>query len=162
MKPKITVLCRSLLILIACSFLGCSLLPRKTVVFEGISMLPTIKNGARLDVEKLDAASTARLARGDILVFKFPMDPSKFYIKRLIGLSGDTVEIRRGEVWVNNIKLAEPYVASDLNVSQRSQAVVLVPAQSYYVLGDNRDNSSDSRSWGFVPEGLLIAKVVSP
>ena len=124
-------------------------------------MLPTIKNGERLHTEKLDAESKVKLARGDILVFKYPKDPSKGYIKRLIGLPGDSVEIRAGEVWVNGSKLSEPYVDSKMNMSERSQPAVVVPARSYYVLGDNRDNSSDSRSWGFVPEELLIAKVVN-
>ena len=123
-------------------------------------MLPTIKNGERLHTEKLDAESKVKWARGDILVFKYPKDPSRGYIKRLIGLPGDTVEIRAGEVWVNGSKLSEPYVDSKMNMS-RSQPAVVVPARSYYVLGDNRDNSSDSRSWGFVPEELLIAKVVN-
>jgi signal peptidase I len=124
-------------------------------------MLPTIKNGERLHTEKLDAESKVKLARGDILVFKYPKDPSKGYIKRLIGLPGDTVEIRVGEVWVNESKLSEPYVDSKMNLSQRSQPAVVVPARSYYVMGDNRDNSSDSRFWGVVPEELLIAKVVN-
>jgi signal peptidase I len=124
-------------------------------------MLPTIKNGERLHTEKLDAESKVKLARGDILVFKYPKDPSKGYIKRLIGLPGDTVEIRMGEVWVNDSKLSEPYVDSKMNLSQRSQPAVVVPARSYYVMGDNRDNSSDSRFWGVVPEELLIAKVVN-
>jgi signal peptidase I len=124
-------------------------------------MLPTIKNGERLHTEKLYAESKVKLARGDILVFKYPKDPSKGYIKRLIGLPGDTVEIRVGEVWVNDRKLSEPYVDSKMNLSQRSQPAVVVPARSYYVMGDNRDNSSDSRFWGVVPEELLIAKVVN-
>ena len=124
-------------------------------------MLPTIKNGERLHTEKLDAESKVKLARGDILVFKYPKDPSKGYIKRLIGLPGDTVEIRVGEVWVNDSKLSEPYVDSKMNLSQRSQPAVVVPGRSYYVMGDNRDNSSDSRFWGVVPEELLIAKVVN-
>ena len=159
-NPRITVLCRTCLTLIACSLLlGCSLLTRRTVMFEGTSMLPTIKNGEKLQTQKLDAESKAKLARGDILIFKFPKDPSKGYIKRLIGLPGDTVEIRAGEVWVNGNKLSEPYVASTMNLSHRSQPAVVVPARSYYFLGDNRDNSSDSRSWGFVSEELLIAKV---
>ena len=124
-------------------------------------MLPSIKNGQRLYVEQLDAKTQTKLARGDILVFKYPKDPSKGYIKRLIGLPGDKVEIQAGEVWVNGGRLSEPYVDSKMNLSQMSQSAVVVPTRSYYVLGDNRDNSSDSRSWGFVPEELLIAKVVN-
>lgn len=148
--------------LIPCLLLvSCSFLTRKSVVFEGTSMLPSIKNGQRLYVEKMDAKTQGKLARGDILVFKYPKDPSKGYIKRLIGLPGDKVEIQAGEVWVNGSKLSEPYVDSKTNLSQMSQPTVVVPTRSYYVLGDNRDNSSDSRSWGFVPEELLIAKVVN-
>jgi signal peptidase I len=124
-------------------------------------MLPTIKNAQKLYVAQLSTESQTKLARGDILVFKFPKDPSKGYIKRLIGLPGDKIEIQAGEVWVNGSKLSEPYVDSRMNLSQRSQPAVLVPTRSYYVLGDNRDNSSDSRSWGFVPEELLVAKVVN-
>src|SRR6266850_3281375 len=162
MMLQTNLLCRTSLTLVACSLLlGCSLFARRTVVFEGTSMLPTIKNAQKLYTEKLDAESKVKLARGDILVFKYPKDPSKGYIKRLIGLPGDTVEIRAGEVWVNDSKLSEPYVDSKMSLSQRSQPAVVVPARSYYVMGDNRDNSSDSRSWGFVPEELLIAKVVN-
>ena len=148
--------------LIACLLLmSCSFLTRKSVVFEGTSMLPSLKNGQRLYVEQFDAKTQRKLARGDILVFKYPKDPSKGYIKRLISLPGDKVEIQAGEVWVNGSKLSEPYVDSKMNLSLTSQPTVLVPTSSYYVLGDNRDNSSDSRSWGFVPEELLIAKVVN-
>jgi len=122
-------------------------------------MLPSIKNGQRLTATRMDAAVRASLARRDILVFKFPGDPSKFYIKRLIGMPGDKIEIQAGHVLVNDMKLSEPYVDPKLNLSHRSQPPIMVPARSYYVLGDNRDNSSDSRIWGFVPEELLIAKV---
>jgi signal peptidase I len=124
-------------------------------------MLPTIKNGEYLHTEKLDAESKVTLARGEILVFKYPKDSSKRYIKRLIALPGDTIEIRAGEVWVNSNKLSEPYISSQMSLSQKSQPTVVVPAHSYYVLGDNRDKSSDSRTWGFIPEELLIAKVVN-
>jgi signal peptidase I len=123
-------------------------------------MLPTIKNGDKLVTEKVDVQSAGRLTRGDIIVLKYPKDPSKGYIKRLIALPGDTVEIRGDEVWLNDSKLAEPYVDSRMNLAHRSQPAVIVPPHSYYVLGDNRDNSSDSRIWGFVPEESLISKVV--
>jgi signal peptidase I len=124
-------------------------------------MLPSIKNGQKLTARRMDAAVRASLARRDILIFKYPGDPSKFYIKRLIGMPGERIEIRAGQVLVNGIKLSEPYVDSKLNLSHRSQPPVVVPARSYYVLGDNRDSSSDSRIWGFVPEELLIAKVIN-
>lgn len=123
-------------------------------------MLPSIKDGDKLEVLRLDAKSRTQLARGDIIVFKYPMDQTKRYVKRVIGLPADQIEIKTGEVWLNGVKLVEPYVSSRLNLSQRSQPVVTVPAHAYYVLGDNRDNSADSRIWGTVPEELIDAKVV--
>src|SRR5882762_6926328 len=159
MMLQTNLLCRTSLTLVVCSLLlGCSLFARRTVVFEGTSMLPTIKNGERLHTEKLDAESKVKLTRGDILVFKYPKDPSRGYIKRLIGLPGDTIEIHASDIWVNGSKLSEPYVDPKLNINPRSQPAVVVPAHSYYILGDNRDNSSDSRIWGFVPEELVLAK----
>ena len=156
MKSKVTVF------LIMCWLIsGCELPTQRTVTFQGTSMLPTIKNGDRLKVMDLDSKSRRQLGRGDILVFRYPLDPSKSYIKRLIALPGDHIEIKSGEVWLNGIQVAEPYLSSRLNVSQRSQSPLTVPAHSYFMMGDNRDNSSDSRIWGAVPEELLDAKVVS-
>lgn len=123
-------------------------------------MLPTINNGDNLQTIKLNAESRAQLVRGDIIAFRYPKDPSKGYVKRLIGLPGDTVEIKKGEVWVNGTRLLEPYVDPKLNVSQRSLRPVNIPQQAYYVLGDNRDNSNDSRIWGSVPAELVYAKTV--
>src|ERR1043165_4636339 len=142
-----------------CLFASCSLFGRGTVTFQGTSMLPTIRNGQRLKTIRLDGQSRAKLSRGDIVAFVFPKDTSKYYIKRVIALPGETVEIQNAEVWVNGVKLSEPYVAPKLNMSSRSYVPVIVPAHSYYVLGDNRDNSSDSRLWGCVPEELIYAKV---
>lgn len=127
-------------------------------------MLPTIREGQRLNVERFDqdADIQAKLARGDIVVFWFPNDPSKSYIKRLIGLPGETVEVREGAVFVNGRKLDEPYLDGALNRSADTRPPVYVKPHYYYVLGDNRDSSSDSRIWGLVPEKYIYAKVVSP
>jgi signal peptidase I len=124
-------------------------------------MLPTIKDGESLTVQRLDGKSRAQLMRGEIVVFRYPLDQTKSYIKRLIGLPGDQIEIKSGEVWLNAAKLDEPYLSSRLNVAQRSQPATVVPPHSYFILGDNRDNSSDSRIWGTVPEELIDAKVIS-
>jgi signal peptidase I len=140
--------------------LSCCLFNRGSVVFEGTSMLPTIQNGQRLKTIRLDSQSRTKLARGDIVAFWFPKDTSKSYMKRIVALPGETVEIQKAEVWVNGTKLSEPYVAPKFNVSLRPYTRVTVPLHSYYVLGDNRDNSSDSRLWGFVPEDLIYAEVV--
>jgi signal peptidase I len=123
-------------------------------------MLPGIKDGDRLEVTRLDSKLVKTIARGDIVVFRAPEEASKSYIKRVIGLPGDQIEIRGGEVWVNNSKLEERYIDSRLNLSQRSQPRLSVPPQNYFIMGDNRDNSADSRIWGCVPEGLIYAKVV--
>ena len=148
-------------ILIACLLVsGCALLKPRTVTFYGTSMLPGIKDGDKVNVLWLDATTRTHLARGDVIVFRFPPDPSKRYIKRLIGLPGDQIEIKSGDVWLNGVKLEEHYVSSQLNLSRRSQRLLVIPPHAYFVLGDNRDNSSDSRFWGTVPEELIEAKVV--
>ena len=123
-------------------------------------MLPTIQNGQQLKTVKLDSNSRPKLVRGDIVAFWFPKDTSKYYMKRIVALPGETIEVQNGEIWVNGAKLPEPYVAPKFNTSLRPYAPVTVPPHAYYVLGDNRDNSSDSRLWGFVPEELIYAKVV--
>ena len=141
----------------ACSFLG-----KDYIVLQGTAMLPSFKEGQRLKIKRFDRFEEPDLKRGDVVAFLFPDEPSRAYVKRLIGLSGDTVEIREGKVIINGQELDEPYVDSRLNQSHRSQAPISVRPNYYYVLGDNRDNSSDSRIWGLVPERYVYAKVVSP
>jgi len=155
LKPIIVTVLVALAV--ACGFQG-----RDYVLLEGKAMLPTFKEGQRLKIKRFDRFEEPDLKRGDVVVFLFPDDPSKSYVKRLIGLSGDTVEIREGKVVVNGQELDEPYVDSRLNQFHRSQGPVFVRPNYYYVLGDNRDNSSDSRIWGLVPERYVYAKVVSP
>jgi len=142
---------------VACGFAG-----KDSIVLQGTAMLPSLKDGQRLKIKRFDRFEEPDLKRGDVVVFLFPDDPSKSYVKRLIGLSGDTVEIREGKVIVNGQELDEPYVESRLNLSHRAQQPTFVKPNYYYVLGDNRDNSSDSRIWGLVPERYVYAKVVSP
>lgn len=91
-------------------------------------------------------------ASGELVVFRYPGDPSVKYVKRIVGLPGDTVALKRGEVWVNGKQLAEPYVSPANNVkTAKTEAQFSVPVDSFFVLGDNRDRSNDSRYWGFVP-----------
>jgi|ERR1041384_4302874 signal peptidase I len=141
---------------------ACAFQVEDSILLEGTAMLPNFKEGQRLKVKRFDRFEEPDVKRGDVVVFLFPDDPSKSYIKRLIGLSGDTVEIREGKVIVNGQELDEPYVDSRFNQSHRSQQPIYVRPNYYYVLGDNRDNSSDSRIWGLVPERYVYAKVVSP
>ncbi len=93
--------------------------------------------------------------RGDIVVFHFPRDPSRDFIKRVIALPGETVEVRAGKVIVNNASLEEPYI---LQNPAYSKEPIVVPEDNYFVLGDNRNNSSDSHVWGPVPVGQIVGK----
>jgi signal peptidase I len=100
---------------------------------------------------------------GDVIVFKAPNDPEKDYIKRVIGTPGDTVMIRNGEVYLNNTLLDQtPYLKPNVKTYSGSflaeNAPVVVPADSYFVLGDNRVGSSDSREWGFVPFNSIVGE----
>ncbi len=95
------------------------------------------------------------IRRKDVIVFKFPKEPELDYIKRVIGLPGDVVEIRGGITYVNGEKLDEPYVPEKYRDDHSYMARLLVPSNHYFVLGDHRNNSKDSRYFGFVPENLV-------
>jgi len=141
---------------------GCSFLGRDYITLQGTAMLPSFKENQRVKIERFARFEEPDLKRGDVIVFLFPDDPSASYVKRLIGLPGDTIEVREGKVIVNDQELNEPYIDPRLNLSHRSQQPIYVKSNYYYVLGDNRDNSSDSRIWGLVPERYIYAKVISP
>jgi signal peptidase I len=126
----------------------------KPVRVEGTAMLPTLKDGDRVLMDE----NIGELKRGDIVTFLYPKDTSKTYLKRIIGLPGETVEIRRGRVFINGQPLDEPYLDESYNKTKASFAPQAVAANSYFVVGDNRDNSSDSRYWGSVPTDLIKGK----
>ena len=123
----------------------------------GESMSPTLKNG--------DSALATRtftdLTRGDVVGFRYPKDESKSFVQRVIGLPGDRIEMRQGHVIVNDKPLAETYVAEG-NRSQDSWGPLTVERGRYFMMGDNRRNSSDSRSWGTVGRDAIWAKVIVP
>jgi signal peptidase I len=130
------------------------------VKVEGTSMLPRLHDGERIFVNKLIYYGLPEIERGDIVVFWFPNDPSKSYIKRVIGLPGETVQMRAGRMFVNGKQLQEPYLETSLNVAGGDEPPVYVKPHFYFVMGDNRDNSSDSRSWGLVPEKYIYGKAL--
>ena len=134
------------------------------VKVEGTSMLPRLHDGERIFVNKLIYYDEYRWApkidRGDIVVFWFPDDPSKSYIKRVIGLPRDTLVVHDGSVRINGRDLEEKYLDPRLNVSHRSQPPIYVRPNYYFVMGDNRDNSSDSRIWGLVPKKYIYGKAL--
>lgn len=134
------------------------------VVVEGTSMLPTLHEGERLIVDKLiyykiESFSWGHLERGDVVVFWYPKNPEKSYVKRVIGLPGDTVEIRNGVVYINDEAMNELYLDSNYNQAGGNLERRKVDDHYYFVMGDNRDNSSDSRVWGLVPEKYIYGKV---
>ena len=124
---------------------------------RGGSMLPGIQDRDRILVDHVSYLFT-RPARGDIAVLRYPMDPSLDYVKRVIGLPGDHVQICEGYVWVNGQLVEEPYVEPDSN-DPYALVDTIVQEDSYFVLGDNRIRSSDSREFGQVPHEYLRGKV---
>jgi signal peptidase I len=120
---------------------------------EGSSMMPTMQEGQYVLINKL-AYYLDDPARGDIIVLQYPRDPSRDFIKRVIGVPGDRIEIRDRTVFVNDIPLTEPYV----NETPAYTGSWLVPDGEFFVLGDNRNYSSDSHSWGFVPRHEVVGR----
>ena len=146
---------------------------------EGSSMQPTLEGGQYLLVNKLvylriDKERLSRIVpfwrvddteqsfavhppkRGEVIVFHFPRDPSRDFVKRVIGVPGDRVQMRNGTVFVNGQALNEPYLTSRDN-SNMDQ--IFLREEQYFVLGDNRRGSNDSRNWGPVPEANILGKV---
>lgn len=128
------------------------------VKVEGTSMLPGLEDQERIFINKF-VYKFEPIERGDVVVFRYPRDPSKSYIKRVIGMPGDVVRIDHGRVYVNGVKLDEAYVPRDF-LDGRSAAAFTVPAHSYYVLGDHRSMSNDSREFGPVGEEYIYGKAV--
>lgn len=125
---------------------------------EGFSMMPRLQNDERLFVNKF-AFHFEPVQRGDVVVFWYPRDPRISFIKRVIGLPGDQVAIRNGSVYVNGVRLREPYVLPRFRDHWNYPAIT-VPPDEYYVLGDHRNSSNDSRMWGFVPARNIYGKAV--
>ncbi len=129
---------------------------------NGQSMYPNYHDGEYI-LTNLIALRLGSINRGDVIVFQAPPDPEKDYIKRVIGLPGDQIEVKNGGVLVNGKVLNESdYLASDVLSSQGSYLTegktITVPQGNYFVMGDNRPESSDSRAWGFVPKDKIIGE----
>jgi signal peptidase I len=128
------------------------------VQVEGTSMMPRLENHERIFINKF-LYRFRPIERGDVVVFRYPLDPSKSYIKRVIGLPGDEVSIHDGHVRVNGTLLSEPYVPSGY-LDDQSYPLVRVEADHYFVLGDHRSSSNDSRVWGTVDRQYIYGKAV--
>ncbi|MFQ5342549.1 MAG: signal peptidase I [Anaerolineae bacterium] len=122
---------------------------------EGYSMEPNLHQSQYLIVNKAVYRWLHSPERGDIIVFEYPRAPDRDFIKRIIGLPGETVEIRDGSINIDGVPLDEPYLPEPTHGNMAART--LGPSE-YFVLGDNRDNSSDSRSWGPLPTDNIIGK----
>ena len=129
-------------------------------IVSGASMVPTFQNGQYLIVDQL----TYRFEKpknGDVIVFKYPKDPSKYFIKRVIGIPGDTIAINGNVITLTDkehpdgLVLQEPYIA---HMNPTTSLTEVLGDGEYFVMGDNRDNSSDSRMWGILPEDLIVGR----
>jgi signal peptidase I len=125
---------------------------------QGTSMLPLLEDGERIIVNKF-VYRFQPIERRDVVVFWFPRDPSLSFIKRVIGVPGDTVEIKNGEVFVNGQKLREDYLHEKFRDHDNLPATEVKPG-FYFVLGDHRNSSNDSRAWGEVPEKYIYGRAV--
>jgi len=125
---------------------------------EGTSMLPRLEDHDRLFINKFVYRISA-IHRGDVVVFHYPRDPEKSYIKRVIGLPGDRIVIDRGRVYLNGKLLRETYIPEEYR-DTRSMADTVVPEDAYFMMGDHRSISSDSREFGPVDRDLIYGKAV--
>jgi len=128
------------------------------VQVEGTSMMPRLENHERIFINKF-LYRFRPIERGDVVVFRYPLDTSKSYIKRVIGLPGDEVGIHDGHVLVNRKPLREPYIAPSY-LDDQSYGPVRVEPNHYFVLGDHRSSSNDSREWGTVDRQYVYGKAV--
>jgi len=123
---------------------------------EGISMLPRLENQDRLFINKF-LYHFASIERGDVVVFHYPRNPQVSYIKRIVALPGDKLRIDRGQVFVNDRPISEPYVPAEYR-DTKSYDEIVVPANEFFVLGDHRSIASDSREFGPVKRDLIYGK----
>lgn len=142
------------LILAAVLYFGINAVSARVRV-DGFSMNPSLANGEYILVNKL-AYRLGEPARGDIVVFSFPLDPEQDLIKRVIGLPGETVMVQNGQVSVNGVLIDEPYIAA----SPLYNGTWVVTEDQLFVLGDNRNESKDSHEWGLLPMENIIGKAV--
>jgi signal peptidase I len=156
--PLLAVWLRDLIISLAISAFIIIFLYQPVKV-EGTSMMPSLDDQERIFVNKF-VYRLEPIQRGDIVVFRYPRDPSKSYIKRVIGVAGDHVRIVEGRVYLNGRELEEDYVPAEYADARSYPDEVVVPRNAYYVLGDHRAMSNDSRDFGPVNQSYIYGKAV--
>jgi len=128
------------------------------VKVEGTSMNPLLSDQERIFINKF-VYHFEPIERGDVIVFWYPLDRSKSFIKRVVGLPGETIEIRDGHVYINDHELADQYVPAGY-LDGSTYTPHRIPADGYFVMGDHRDSSNDSRVFGPVPRQFIYGKAV--
>ena len=124
---------------------------------EGAAMAPTINDQDRLIVDKM-VYRLHEPSRGEIVMLLYPLNPNKTFIKRVVAEEGDQVRIVDGRVYVNEVAMSDPFVIAEYR-SHEDWGPQVVPQGYYFVMGDHRNNSSDSRHWGFVPKKYIVGRV---
>src|SRR5580704_441829 len=157
LRNEIRVWTRDLLIAIGLALVIIVFLYQPVKV-EGTSMAPLLSDQERIFINKF-VYRFEPIDRGDVVVFWYPLDRSKSFIKRVVGLPGETVEIRKGIVFVNGVSLAEPYVPPQYE-DLTDFGPVRVPRESYFVMGDHRISSNDSRVFGPVASHYIYGRAV--
>ncbi|HEY8562729.1 MAG TPA: signal peptidase I [Pyrinomonadaceae bacterium] len=137
-----------------CLLAGCF---AKPILIDGSDMKPAFDRGDRILIDK----NPGEIKRGELVTFLYPKDRSKWYFKRIIALPNETIEIRAGKVFIDGRSLEEPYVDEANNRQKAGFPPRKIEPNQYFVMGDNRDNSSDSRYWGPVDEKLITGKYLS-
>lgn len=159
-RAKLTEFIQTLIIFAAIIMIIYFFVARPHKVF-GSSMYPTFHSGDYIITDQL-SYRLGNPERGDVIVFKDPLDLSQDFIKRVIGLPGERVKVQDGHVYINDKLLPEPYLDSSVVTGGRDflpdGEEKVVPPGDYFVMGDNRPDSSDSRSWGFITRGEIIGK----
>ncbi|CAB1249257.1 signal peptidase I [Clostridium sp. WLY-B-L2] len=159
-KEKIKLVISSIVVLLlvvaVSSVLSRNVSGKVNVEVVGDSMQPTLYSGEKLTADK----NITQINRGDIIIFK-SVDDNKVLIKRVVGLPGEKIRIQNEKIFINNKELAEPYLKEKMNSAMDKYLPVdmLIPIEVYYVMGDNRNNSNDSRNFGVVPMKSIIGKI---
>ncbi len=154
-NPRLRVWARDIAIAVVASFFIVTVFYQPVRV-EGTSMQPELSDQDRLFIDKF-FFRFEKISRGDVVVFHYPRDPEKSYIKRVIALPGDSIFIDHGRVWINGEPRDESYVPRRYR-DNRSMAEMTVPSGEYFVMGDHRSISSDSRDFGPVERNLIYGK----
>ena len=126
----------------------------KPLRMSGVSMEPTLHNNDRF----FASTDVSELTRGDLVLYRYPQNPSKVFVNRIVGLPGDTIEIRAGQVYINQAALHEPYAVGR---NEPESGPIRIPENEFYVLGDNREHANDSRAFGPIERGAIVGRYVA-